>query len=154
MKVTTNINTPDYWNRVYQREWESQAVGTSEYHRDYGPIHDAIIELIPDGARVLDIACGPGLLCRKIKSSLPNTSVTGVDFSAYAIARNTERDESLGIEYICMDVRTLLDSLPRHFDAVTMCETALSRASFATKDGLFAQMRRCELFNLGLLTFE
>ena len=122
MKVTTNINTPDYWNEVYKREWESQVVGTSEYHRDYGPIHDAILELIPDGARVLDVACGPGLLCRKIKSSLPYTSVTGVDFSPYVIARNTERDERLGVEYLCMDLRTSLASLPCQFDAITMCE--------------------------------
>src|SRR4030095_1795569 len=62
-----NINTPEYWDRVYRGEWESGQATGENYSRDYGPIHDAIIRLIPDGSTVLDIACGPGLLCRKIK---------------------------------------------------------------------------------------
>jgi 2-polyprenyl-3-methyl-5-hydroxy-6-metoxy-1,4-benzoquinol methylase len=118
----TNINTTAYWNEVYQREWESGAIKSDEYSRDYGPIHDVILQLIPDGSRVLDIACGPGLLCRKIKQLLPAAQVTGVDFSQYAIARNRGRDAPLGIEYVCLDIRTSLRSLTRTFDVITMCE--------------------------------
>lgn len=117
-----NINTPDYWDRVYQREWESGAPASGNYSRDYAPIHDAVISLIADGSRVLDVACGPGLLCRKIKQRRPAASVTGVDFSAYTIGRNRERDESLGIDYRHLDVRTGLPSLAGPFDVVAMCE--------------------------------
>ena len=35
-------------------------------------------------ASVLDVACGPGLLCRKIKQLWPATQVMGVDFSQFA----------------------------------------------------------------------
>ncbi len=117
-----NLNTPDYWNGVYREEWESGRVESPDYPRDYGPIHDALIGLIPDGSRVLDIACGPGLLCRKIRERRPAARVLGVDFSQYTIARNAVRDAAMGIDYRCLDIRTGLGSLEGPFDVVCMCE--------------------------------
>ena len=118
----TNINTPAYWNGVYQEECESGRVLSEDYSRDYGPIHDTILSLVPEGSEVLDIACGPGLLCRKIKQQWPSSQVLGVDFSQYMIAQNQQRDASLGIEYRCVDVRTSLGSIGRAFDVISMCE--------------------------------
>ncbi len=117
-----NINTPEYWDRVYCGEWESGQATSGSYSRDYGPIHDAIIALIPDRSSVLDIACGAGLVCRKIKQRLPGAQVLGVDFSEYAISRNRQRDQALGLEYQCLDLRKALTSLGRRFDVVCMCE--------------------------------
>jgi len=71
---------------------------------------------------VLDIACGPGLLCRKIKQRLPATKVIGVDLSQYMVARNDARDRGMGIEYRYLDIRTSLGSIGERFDAITMCE--------------------------------
>ena len=120
---SANINTPEYWDRVYRGEWERNEVASGSYMRDYGPIHDAVVELIQDGSRVLDVGCGSGVLCRKIKRRRPGARVTGVDFSAYAIERNREMDRDAGIEYVCLDVRTALGALPPAFDVVTLCET-------------------------------
>ncbi len=120
--MQANINTPEYWNAVYRGESATGSAAREDYHRNYGPIHDAIIRLIPDGSRVLDVACGPGLLCRKIKQLLPSTRVMGVDFSQYMISENTERDRPLGIDYRCLDVRTALPEINCQFDVVTMCE--------------------------------
>ena len=117
-----NVNTPKYWDEVYRGEWESGKVQGGHYIRDCHPIHNAVIQLIPDGSRVLDIACGPGLLCRRIKQRLPATQVMGVDFSQYTINRNQALDQSLGIEYRCLDIRTLLGTLRQTFDVITMCE--------------------------------
>jgi 2-polyprenyl-3-methyl-5-hydroxy-6-metoxy-1,4-benzoquinol methylase len=117
-----NINTPDYWNQVYRQEWETGSVLGGNYHRDYGPIHEAVIGLIAEGSSVLDIACGAGMLCRKIKQRLPGTKVLGVDFSEYTIDQNREQDRRLGIEYRCLDIRNSLASLGGPFDAVLMCE--------------------------------
>jgi 2-polyprenyl-3-methyl-5-hydroxy-6-metoxy-1,4-benzoquinol methylase len=122
MRVATNINTQEYWDFVYRQEWESRLVGTSNYHRDYAAIHEAIVNLIPPGSCVLDIACGPGLLCRKIRSAVPGTAVTGVDFSSYTLERNAERDRALAIDYRHLDIRTSLHSLNQLFDVVIMCE--------------------------------
>jgi 2-polyprenyl-3-methyl-5-hydroxy-6-metoxy-1,4-benzoquinol methylase len=120
--MPTNINTTDYWNQVYREECESGQARSEDYSRNYGPIHDAIIRLIPDGSRVLDIACGPGLLCQKIKQRLPSARVMGVDFSQYIIKQNQERNQGLAIEYRCVDIRTSLGSIGRTFDVVSMCE--------------------------------
>jgi 2-polyprenyl-3-methyl-5-hydroxy-6-metoxy-1,4-benzoquinol methylase len=117
-----NINTPHYWDGVYRHEWESGNVLGGNYHRDYAPIHDAVIGLIKDGSSVLDIACGAGLLCRKIKQRLPITQVLGVDFAQYTIERNLKNDGGLGVEYRCLDIRNSLGSLNRQFDVVMMCE--------------------------------
>lgn len=118
----SNINTPQYWDAVYRREWESKAVTSGRYQRDYAPIHDAIIALIPDGASVLDIGCGPGLLCRKIKRARPRARVMGVDFSAVTIENNRATEPELGVEYAVVDIRTALPSLPRDWDVISMCE--------------------------------
>ena len=117
-----NINTREYWDTVYRREWETGEVSSSDYQRDYGPIHDAIVALAAGGSRVLDIACGAGVLCRKLKQTSPAASVTGVDFSRYTVERNHERDAALGIEYLCLDVREELPSLGGPFDVVILCE--------------------------------
>lgn len=120
--TSANVNTPDYWNRVYLEEWESGRVQGEGYHRDYGPIHEAVVELVPGGSDVLDIACGAGVLCRKIKRARPDAGVMGVDFSEYMITRNREQDAPLGIEYRCIDVRTSLGVIEQQFDVVCMCE--------------------------------
>jgi 2-polyprenyl-3-methyl-5-hydroxy-6-metoxy-1,4-benzoquinol methylase len=122
MSHIDNINTSDYWDGVYRREWSSGVAKSDHYFRDYGPIHDAVINLIRDGDRVLDVACGPGLLCRKIKERRPRCQVAGVDFSGYTIARNRERDGSLGIDYRQLDIRSGLPTLNGAYDVVSMCE--------------------------------
>jgi 2-polyprenyl-3-methyl-5-hydroxy-6-metoxy-1,4-benzoquinol methylase len=120
--MPANINTPEYWNAVYREDCGTGKLGREDYYRNYGPIHDAIVRLVPDGSRMLDIACGAGLLCRKIKQLLPSTRVLGVDFSQHMISENEVRDRSLGIEYRCLDIRTALGAIDRQFDVVTMCE--------------------------------
>jgi len=117
-----NVNTPEYWDEVYRHEWTSGQVRSPKYRRDYGPIHEAIIKLIPEGSRVLDIGCGTGLLCRKIKLCLPAVQMVGIDFSQYTIAHNQQRDEALGIEYRQVDIRTSLSDIRSLFDVVLMCE--------------------------------
>ncbi len=122
MQTSTNINTPEYWNGVYREEWESGQARGDHYHRDYGPIHEAILRLILAGSKVLDVACGAGVLCRKIARQVAATHVTGVDFSEYMLERNRQRDRALAVQYQCLDVTTCLLSLGRQFDVVCMCE--------------------------------
>lgn len=117
-----NINTPTYWDGRYQKEWESGKVFSNNYARDYGLVHDAMIALMPDGAHVLDVACGAGVLCRKIKARLPETVVTGVDFSPYTIEQNQRADEHPENSYLCLDVQTELPSLNQQYDVITMAE--------------------------------
>ena len=119
--LLSNINTTEYWNQVYSHEWESGAVERSDYGRNFGPIHDAIVAFVQPGDRVLDVGCGAGILCRRIKSAVPASAVTGIDFSDVTIARCRERDRGLGIEYECLSVRDV-GMLDREFDLILLCE--------------------------------
>lgn len=117
-----NLNTPEYWDDVYRGECERGEMERADYRRDYGPIHDSVVALVPDRSRVLDLGCGPGLLCRRIKRARPGAAVTGVDFSPWVIEHNRRVEPELGIEYVCLDVRDGLGQLAPDFDVVTMCE--------------------------------
>ena len=81
------------------------------------------MELIGDvrDLNVLDLACGEGFYSRLLKSAGAKR-VVGVDVSGemIALARDRERDDPLGIEYVCADVGALDDSAGLgQFDLVT-----------------------------------
>lgn len=120
--TSENPNTPSYWDAAYRDECEQDAEARPGYKRDYGPIHAAIVTLMPEAGRVLDIGCGPGLLCRRMKTLKPHLAVTGVDFSSFVIDKNRQRDAALGIDYRCIDIRDSLRELGGGWDAITMCE--------------------------------
>jgi len=92
----------------------------NEKSGDFDAVHEAILALVQHDGRVLDGACGAGILCRKIKQRHPAASVTGIDASAYTIMRNTEIDRDLGIEYVHGDIRTELRMLPGDYDVVIL----------------------------------
>lgn len=60
------------------------------------------------GKRVLDLACGEGFYTRQLRQ-LGAVRVVGVDISPQMIelAREQERRESMGVEYVCADVEDL-----------------------------------------------
>ena len=49
---------------------------------------------VKDGMKVLELGCGGGIFCHRIKTYLPNTRVTGLDFDTghikYAKAKSVE----------------------------------------------------------------
>jgi ubiquinone/menaquinone biosynthesis C-methylase UbiE len=65
------------------------------------------MELVGDvrEKRVLDLACGEGFYTRRLKAA-GAAHVLGVDVSAemIALADTQERDDPLGVEYLCADV--------------------------------------------------
>jgi ubiquinone/menaquinone biosynthesis C-methylase UbiE len=76
------------------------------------------------GLRVLDIACGQGLATRALARA--GARVTGIDSSASMLehAREHERDEPLGIEYVADDARMLSSQPDAAADGVT-CQLGL-----------------------------
>jgi SAM-dependent methyltransferase len=94
------------------------------------PFHDWIVPITVDlaggveGYRVLDLACGQGVVARRLAER--GASVLGVDVSEKLLdlARRYERDEPRGIEYERGDARTL-DAVPDGaFDGV-VCNMSL-----------------------------
>lgn len=109
------------WGRV--AGWYDQLVGGagSEYHRHV--VLPGIQRLIGEaaGKRVLDVACGQGVLCRLLAKA--KAEVTGVDAAAELIeAAKSYRD--LPIHYHVADAREL-DFLPREAFDVATCVLAI-----------------------------
>ena len=69
-----NINTPDYWNNVWQND---------KIQRNYAELFKIITDRIPVNAKVLDVGCGIGRLSRIIKKDC-HAEVVGLDFSSWA----------------------------------------------------------------------
>jgi len=71
---------------------------------------DWICSLLPNGAKLLDIGCGPGLYTKRLSER--GLSVTGIDFSERSIAYAKENDvksEYLLQDYLEMECEVLYD---------------------------------------------
>ena len=53
---------------------------------------------IKDGMNILEIGCGGGIFCHRIKTFLPNTTVVGLDRDEGHIEYATEKSKELGID--------------------------------------------------------
>ncbi|MBI1369425.1 MAG: methyltransferase domain-containing protein [Planctomycetes bacterium] len=108
------------WDAV--APWYDELVGFegSEYHQQV--VLPGIAKLIDPkpGLRVLDVACGQGVLCRLFASR--GASMTGLDASRKLIDSARQRGQET-ITYLCGDARELMkvQSLEAgSFDAVTL----------------------------------
>lgn len=71
----------DVWSRFYDAPLVQRMT--------YRPEHDAVLRGLGRrrGRRILDVACGTGLLAARIRRELPETNVVGIDFSRGMLAR-------------------------------------------------------------------
>lgn len=112
---------PTDWGRV--AEWYDDLVGKegSEYHQKV--VHPGVLKLLDEvkGQRVLDIACGQGVLCRLLHARGANTF--GID-AAQPLIEAARQHGPPGIRYKVLDAIEL-DRLefdakrPEPFDAIT-----------------------------------
>ncbi len=110
-----------------------------------------IRSLLPSGARLLDLGCGPGLYCEAFADL--GLRVTGVDYSAKAIGYARERAASrrAPIEYRLADYRST--DFVGAFDAVTMIYGGFGVLSNVDRDGILGAVRRA-LKPGGLFIFD
>lgn len=78
----------------------------------------AIVELCPTRGRVLDLACGQGVLARALAAA--GSKVVGTDISAalLELARREEDRDPQGIRYVEDDARILQHFVDAEFDGV------------------------------------
>jgi len=110
------------WDHV--AEWYDQLVGErgSDHHERV--ILPGTLRLLGDvrGRRILDVACGQGILCRRLASL--GASASGTDAAPRLIALAKSQKGERPIDYYVGDARRLGDAVPGTFDAVT-CIMAL-----------------------------
>lgn len=88
-----NINTSEYWDRV----WKSEDPDA----RQYPEVHSRILQWVAlhQGAhkstRIVDLGCGAGVLLRQIRHHFPTAQLTGVDFSEEVVTPLIERLDSI-----------------------------------------------------------
>lgn len=89
-------------------------------------VFPALFDLVGEvaGMRVCDLACGQGIVARQLAAL--GSMVVGVDISTrlLALARRYERDEPLGVAYLCDDAQALASLADATFDGV-VCNMAL-----------------------------
>ena len=111
-------NDPALWERMYRAgQWDF--LGSPTQQLRHLAIARILRERFPDGAAVLDVGCGPGLLFPLLDG--PQHSYTGLDVAPTAIATSRGRcDGDARSSFECVafeDFRT-----ERRFDAVVLSE--------------------------------
>lgn len=78
IKQVGNVNTEEYWDKLYQDEFEHN------YIREDTKSYDSILKDF-NGGKLLDIGCGTGAFTREVRNRFPDAEIWGSDFSMKAI---------------------------------------------------------------------
>jgi len=133
MKATgnTNINSKRYWNTIYGDKASRAtyaAQGTDKGHIEVKEHQHACtvetarfttaLTYIKENDKVLDIGCGVGVFTNLVKTTFPDSDVSGVDISNTAIEANKEENDTIFYQqgYIGR-----LDFLPENSYDVIFC---------------------------------
>ena len=92
----------DLWSYVYDAPWVQRLT--------YRPLHDAVLAALPETRqpRVLDVGCGTGQLCNRLRHALPGAPIVGCDFSGGMLRHAAARSPgSARIGWVRSDAQAL-----------------------------------------------
>jgi SAM-dependent methyltransferase len=84
-------------------------------------VRSAIIEMIPEGASVLDIGCGTGELCFALRLQ-KQCQITGIDLSLRMLEFAKAKNHFDDIRFLHQDATDLVDLQNEHFDYVIIAQ--------------------------------
>jgi SAM-dependent methyltransferase len=114
-----NINTGEYWDKVYRSEVESD-FNWRTYPGKFPFIAKELLKALPENADVLELGAGLGILLELIREEHPQFRLVGMDISPYAVQtiRNKGFDASVGkLPEWLKDIRS------ESCDCIIACET-------------------------------
>jgi 2-polyprenyl-3-methyl-5-hydroxy-6-metoxy-1,4-benzoquinol methylase len=87
-----NINTPEYWDKVYKDEVESGYLWRT-YPDKFEFITKNLVSKLPEGAKILELGAGLGVLAKKILDEYGDKyELEAGDASGYAVQYMNDRD--------------------------------------------------------------
>lgn len=91
------------------------------------------------GGRVLEVGCGGGVFCHKLKKYVPSIQITGVDLDSGHIAFARDKAKELGLE--CQFVVGDIASLPFEDDTFDLC-FSYTVSEHVPPEAFYTQQRR------------
>ncbi len=89
------------------------------YDRHQAEARKVVVDLVPEGSSVLDIACGTGELCFEL-AARKDCRVVGIDLSRRMIEFARKRDQGAQVRFEHGDGTDLADFAPDTFDFTTV----------------------------------
>ncbi len=87
----------DYWSTYVQYTEELYRSRALKFHDGNKDLWLTALR-VEDGMNILEVGCGGGIFCHRIKTYLPNTQVTGLDYDTGHIAYAKEKTAQLGLD--------------------------------------------------------
>ena len=127
-KLSLLLKTPEIYERTKERFWDDEYISKQMLEAHLNPYIDTasrrlevieatvewISSMLPKGASILDIGCGPGLYTKQFSER--QFSVVGLDFSSRSITYAREHDNLS--RYILQDYLTM--DFDSEFDMITL----------------------------------
>ena len=127
-ELTDYLKRPCLYERTSEKFWTDPYIAAQMLKAHLDPTTDAasrrpefinqcadwVASMLPNGAKILDIGCGPGLYTKQFAKR--GLEATGLDFSENSIAYAREHDP--GSEYILQDYLSM--DFDSKFDMITM----------------------------------
>ncbi len=107
-----------YWSTYVQTSEELYRSRALRFREDNQSIWLNLMG-VTDGLNVLEVGCGGGLFCHRIKSALPNTNVTGLDFDDAHILFAINKASELNLD--CMFISGDACKLPFEANTFDLC---------------------------------
>lgn len=85
------------WSRFVQSPEDLYASRSMRFRSDNKDLWLGAMKLA-DGMKILEVGCGPGAFCHRIKAFLPGASVTGIDRDAGHVEHAAAKSRELGVD--------------------------------------------------------
>jgi len=127
-KLFLLLQKPTLWQRSCEPFWDDEHISKGMLEAHLNPDWDAasrkhryidrsvkwLASIIPEGSKILDLGCGPGLYTMRLSDA--GYDVTGIDYSRRSIAYAKEHDTKT--KYICQNYLEM--DYTEEFDAITL----------------------------------
>lgn len=126
------------WSQFVQTSEELYRSRALRFHEGNKDLWLRAIQ-VEDGMNVLEIGCGGGVFCHRIKEYLPNAIVTGLDFDSGHIEYAKSRTNELGLD--CRFINGDARNLPFDDNTFDLCFSYTVAEHISTEKFLSEQYR-------------